>query len=255
MHFMTLTPVTHRCSFGHPGIKDEFGLRLGSSLLHLGCDQQAGFIIHAVVIPAVWLATIPTTSIEANRPQMTGISSTNPWGRRWTIQKVDVPMEEVTKTTKTMFKGAPCGAIWFWSPSFGWEKGGSYTYVKNKVKEAQQICWNGGQPVSSTIYKKRSLTAWATNCWPKWHDHQSIRKRTVYSPKDPQSTMAETQTNHKIIGAPGWCRKLPNLQSCDISPSVQPLGRWAKTWGPTSIPPLYWTILAASIWWNLGADL
>mmetsp|Transcript_70040 Transcript_70040/g.154388 ORF Transcript_70040/g.154388 Transcript_70040/m.154388 type:complete len:208 (+) Transcript_70040:896-1519(+) len=48
-------------------IKDEFGLRLGSSLLHLGCDQQAGFIIHAVVIPAVWLATIPTTSIEANR--------------------------------------------------------------------------------------------------------------------------------------------------------------------------------------------
>lgn len=82
MHFMTLTPVTHRCSFGHPGIKDEFGLRLGSSLLHLGCDQQAGFIIHAVVIPAVWLATIPTTSIEANRPQMTGISSTNPWGRR-----------------------------------------------------------------------------------------------------------------------------------------------------------------------------
>ena len=82
MHFMTVTQVTHRCSFGHPGIKDEFGLGLGGSLLHLGCDQQAGLIIHAVVVAAVWLATIATTSIEANRPQMTGISSTNLWGSR-----------------------------------------------------------------------------------------------------------------------------------------------------------------------------
>mmetsp|Transcript_78535 Transcript_78535/g.123908 ORF Transcript_78535/g.123908 Transcript_78535/m.123908 type:complete len:222 (-) Transcript_78535:267-932(-) len=48
-------------------IEDEFGLGLGGSLLHLGCDQQAGLIIHAVVVAAVWLATIATTSIEANR--------------------------------------------------------------------------------------------------------------------------------------------------------------------------------------------